>query len=178
MGSSRADLLRRLAEAEERLAALERDRKRVIGEIEAIRREIEELPAEALVSDARPRIVASVSRTPSGRTRGATIPLRLPHHARGTISQRLFVQKGELPPAFLNTIKRIAAFQNPAFYKKQRMRLSTALTPRVISCAEDVGDYVSLPRGCWPEVDHLLREYGGTNPDRPDGTERSSRVAR
>ena len=101
-------------------------------------------------------------RTPSGRARRPTIPGPLPHHARSTISQRFFLQKGEIPPALLNAIKRIAAFQNPEFYKKQRMRLSTALTPRVISCAEDVGDYVALPRGCQPEVEELLREQGVT----------------
>ena len=46
-----------------------------------------------------------------------------------------------------NQIKRLAAFQNPEFYKKQSMRLSTALTPRVISCAEDLPQHVALPRG-------------------------------
>jgi superfamily II DNA or RNA helicase len=101
-------------------------------------------------------------RAPSGRARRPAIRSPLPHDARGTMSQRFFLHKDELPPAFLNAIRRIAAFQNPEFYKKQRMRLSTAMTPRVISCAEDVGDYVALPRGCQPEVEELLREHGVT----------------
>ncbi len=102
------------------------------------------------------------SRAPSGRPRRVTIPGPLPREAHGTISQRLFLEKGALPSALLNAVKRLAAFQNPEFYKKQRMRLSTAMTPRVISCAEDVGEYVAVPRGCQPDVEELLREHGIT----------------
>ena len=51
-----------------------------------------------------------------------------------------------LPAAMLNQLKRLAVFQNPEFYKKQRMRLSTAMTPRVISCAEELVQHISLPR--------------------------------
>jgi superfamily II DNA or RNA helicase len=40
------------------------------------------------------------------------------------------------------------------------MRLSTVFTPRVISCAEEVADHTVLPRGCLPDLDSLLREYG------------------
>lgn len=44
-------------------------------------------------------------------------------------------------------VKRLAAFQNPEFYKRQKMRLSTALTPRVIGCAEEYSRHVALSRG-------------------------------
>jgi superfamily II DNA or RNA helicase len=64
-----------------------------------------------------------------------------------------------LPPALLNQIKRLAAFQNPEFYKKQRMRLSTAGTPRVIACAEEFPEHIAIPRGCREELDALLREH-------------------
>lgn len=40
------------------------------------------------------------------------------------------------------------------------MRLSTALTPRVIACAEELSEHITLPRGCWPNVEALLNEYG------------------
>ena len=53
----------------------------------------------------------------------------------------------------------MAAFQNPEFYKKQNLRLSTALTPRVISCAEDHDKYISLPRGCLDDVRMLLQAH-------------------
>ncbi len=101
-------------------------------------------------------------KAPSGITGRLAIAGQLPREARAVISQRLFVEKGELPSALLNAIKRIAAFQNPEFYKKQRMRLSTAMTPRVITCAEDLAKHVALPRGCQAEIEELLREHGVT----------------
>jgi len=75
---------------------------------------------------------------------------------------RLFIQKTGLPSALLNQIKRVAAFQNPEFYKKQMMRLSTAGTPRVITCAEELPEHVALPRGCRQETEDLLRQHGIT----------------
>ena len=62
------------------------------------------------------------------------------------LAQKLFVEKAGLPSPLINQIKRLAAFQNPEFYKKQSMRLSTATTPRVIACAEDLPQHVGLPR--------------------------------
>src|SRR5207237_42696 len=58
------------------------------------------------------------------------------------------------------TIKRPAVVQNPEFDKKQRMRLSPAMTPRVITCAEDLPQFVALPRGCQDELEALLRAHG------------------
>lgn len=54
----------------------------------------------------------------------------LPPQIKAVLAQRLYGEKAGLPPPLLNQLKRIAAFQNPEFYKKQRMRLSTATTPR------------------------------------------------
>src|SRR5262249_33050377 len=65
-----------------------------------------------------------------------------------------------LPSPLINQLKRLAAFQNPEFYKKQSMRLSTGMTPRVIACAEDLPLFVGLPRGRRDDVDALLRGYG------------------
>src|SRR5581483_7616138 len=45
-------------------------------------------------------------------------------------------------------------------YKKQRMRLSTSTTPRVITCAEDLAQHISLPRGCVSTATQLLGHYG------------------
>jgi superfamily II DNA or RNA helicase len=102
------------------------------------------------------------ARPPSGRPRFVQIREPLPERVRSVLSQRLFVAKAGLPSPLLNQIKRLAAFQNPEFYKKQNVRLSTALTPRVISCAEDLPQHVGLPRGCRPELEALLREHGVT----------------
>lgn len=65
-----------------------------------------------------------------------------------------------MPSPLLNQVKRLAAFQNPEFYKKQSMRLSTALTPRVIGCAEDLAQHIALPRGLQPELEGLLGRHG------------------
>jgi hypothetical protein len=43
---------------------------------------------------------------------------------------------------------RLAAFQNPEFYRAQSMRLSSYDKPRVIACAEDHAHHIGLPRGC------------------------------
>ena len=101
------------------------------------------------------------TRRPSGQPPvGFSAPL--PREVRAVLAQRLFVAKGGLAPTHLNQIKRLAAFQNPEFYKKQSLRLSTALTPRVVACAEDLLEHVALPRGCRTELEQLLREHGST----------------
>ncbi len=79
---------------------------------------------------------------------------------RAVLAQRLFVDKNGLPSPLLNQIKRLAAFQNPEFYKKQSMRLSTATTPRVITCAEEFAQHIALPRGCQVDLEDLLRQHG------------------
>ncbi|PYV13788.1 MAG: restriction endonuclease subunit R, partial [Acidobacteria bacterium] len=100
------------------------------------------------------------ARPPSRRPQVAQISGPLPAEIRAVLSQRLFVEKGELASPLLDRIKRLAAFQNPEFYKKQSMRLSTALTPRVISCAEEFPQHIALPRGCAADLEHLMGEHG------------------
>jgi hypothetical protein len=70
------------------------------------------------------------------------------------LAQRLFVATSGLPSPLINLIKRTAAFKNPEFHKKHAMRMSTARTPRVISCAVDLEHHVALPRGCVPSWVH------------------------
>src|SRR2546425_264696 len=101
------------------------------------------------------------TRLPSGQPR-VRFSAPLPREVRAVMAQRLFVAKAGLAPTHLNQIKRLAAFQNPEFYKKQSLRLSTALTPRVVACAEDLLEHVALPRGCRTELEQILREHGST----------------
>ncbi len=98
------------------------------------------------------------TRSPSGRPRKIRITGALPAEIKAVVAQRLFIEKTGLPSSLLNQIKRLAAFQNPEFYKKQKMRLSTALTPRVIACAEDLPNHIVLPRGCRSELEKLLSD--------------------
>jgi superfamily II DNA or RNA helicase len=102
------------------------------------------------------------NRPPSGQPEKVHIAELVPTEVHAILAQRLFVDKTELPSPLLNQIKRLAAFQNPDFYKKQSMRLSTALTPRVISCAEEFSRHIALPRGCRDELEALLKQYGST----------------
>lgn len=99
-------------------------------------------------------------RSPSGVPRRRRIPGPMPARVSATLAQRLFVATEGVPSPLLNQIKRLAAFQNPEFYKKQSMRLSTAMTPRVIFCAEDLPRHVALPRGCKADLEELLNLQG------------------
>jgi superfamily II DNA or RNA helicase len=81
-----------------------------------------------------------------------------PEKVQLTISNLIYIEKTGLPPSLLNKIKRMAAFQNPEFYKKQKLRLSTALTPRIISCVEEFPRYLGIPVGLLDELKELLEK--------------------
>ncbi len=76
----------------------------------------------------------------------------LPRKMELILSNDIYIPKDELPPALRNQLLRIAAFQNPEFYRAQSMRLPTWNKPRVIGCAEDHPHHISLPRGCLGDV--------------------------
>jgi len=77
-----------------------------------------------------------------------------------TVGDQIYVEKEGLPSALRNRLLRVAAFQNPEFYKAQAMRLPTYDKPRIIACAEDCGRHFALPRGSLEEVRSLLSELG------------------
>ena len=93
---------------------------------------------------------------PSKRRTPSPIEGPLPERVGVVRSNLLFIEKKGLPPAMLNRLLRLAAFQNPEFYKAQAMRLSTFGKPRVISCGQDFPQHVALPRGCLAETTALL----------------------
>jgi hypothetical protein len=99
-------------------------------------------------------------RSPSGRLSEQRIKGKLPKKITAVIAQRIFIETKGIPSALLNRIKRLAAFQNPEFFKKQKMRLSTHNTPRVIACFEELPGHVALPRGCRDALQALLDGYG------------------
>jgi hypothetical protein len=99
---------------------------------------------------------------PSGSAEKVNITEPVPTEVNAVLAQSLFVDKADLPSHLLNQIKQLAAFQNPEFYKKQSMQLSTTLTPRVISCAVEHQRHIALPRGCQHELVDLLQQYGST----------------
>jgi superfamily II DNA or RNA helicase len=81
---------------------------------------------------------------------------KLPGTVSATLAQRLYVRSEGLPPVLLDALRRLAAFSNPKFLELQAMRKSTALTPRVIACFEQTGDFLVLPRGCLEQLEELL----------------------
>jgi len=83
-----------------------------------------------------------------------------PSETQGVISQRIFIEKKDLPSPFLTRIKQLASFQNPMFYEKQNLRLSTARIPRVITCYEEHPVHIAVPRGCIDNVRELFSEHG------------------
>ncbi len=99
-------------------------------------------------------------RLPSGKRRYKSVIKGLPERIKLVIANRIYIKTESLPSVLLNQLKQLAAFQNPEFYKRQNMRLSTFLTPRVISCSEILDNYLSIPRGCIEDVVCLLEEYG------------------
>ena len=83
----------------------------------------------------------------------------LPERVAIVRSNLLYIEKKGLPPAMLNRLLRLAAFQNPEFYKAQAMRLSTYGKPRIISCGQDFAQHIGLPRGCLAEATALLAAH-------------------
>jgi superfamily II DNA or RNA helicase/very-short-patch-repair endonuclease len=82
----------------------------------------------------------------------------LPSGLELILGNQLYIAKDHLSPGLQNRLVRVAAFQNPEFYKAQAMRLSTFGKPRVIACAEDHPQHLGLPRGCLEEVQSLLSD--------------------
>lgn len=83
----------------------------------------------------------------------------LPAEVRIVLADMVYVEKKDLQPAAINRIFRLAAFQNPDFYKTQARRLSTFGKPRVISCAEDFPAHIGLPRGCLHAVIDFMNHH-------------------
>ncbi len=97
---------------------------------------------------------------PSRRRRQGRLAGPFPEAVRIVRSDMLYVEKAGLSPALINRIFRLAAFQNPEFYKAQGMRMPTFGIPRIIGCGEDYPRHVALPRGCMEEVTGLLQDHG------------------
>jgi len=84
----------------------------------------------------------------------------LPSSIKATLANMLYVEKEQLPQPLLNRFVRIAAFQNPEFYRAQALRLSVWDKPRVIGCAENFPRHIGLPRGCLDAVRVVCADNG------------------
>jgi hypothetical protein len=89
---------------------------------------------------------------PSRRRKEPPIPSPLPDTLDIVLGDQIYIAKENLPPGLRNRLLRLAAFQNPEFYRAQAMRLPTYDKPRIVSCAEDHAKHIALPRGCLDDV--------------------------
>lgn len=85
---------------------------------------------------------------------------QLPKSLTVTLANLIYFEKAELPQTLANRLIRLAAFQNPEFYKAQAMRMSVWDKPRVIGNAENFPQHIALPRGCLDAALDLLRDNG------------------
>jgi superfamily II DNA or RNA helicase len=97
---------------------------------------------------------------PSRRRRDPPIAGALPEELELILGNQIYIPRDGLPPGLRNRLLRIAAFQNPEFYRRQRNREHTHGTPRIVACAEDHAKHIGLPRGCLDEVQQLLSGLG------------------
>lgn len=93
--------------------------------------------------------------TPKPITSKITGPL--PESIDIVLANQIFIPKDNVPQPLLNKLIRLAAFQNPEFYKAQAMRLPVWDKPRIIGCAENYPQYIGLPRGCFHAMQDLLQ---------------------
>jgi len=85
---------------------------------------------------------------------------QMPESLVVTLANLIYFEKAQLPQALANRLIRLAAFQNPEFYKAQAMRMSVWDKPRVIGNAENFPQHIALPRGCLDAAQELLRDNG------------------
>ena len=93
---------------------------------------------------------------PSRRRAEPPIVGGLPRSLELILGNEIYIAKDDLAPGLRNRLLRVAAFQNPEFYKTQAMRLPTYAKPRIIGCAEEHPQHISLPRGCLEDVRRVL----------------------
>ena len=95
---------------------------------------------------------------PSRRRKAPPITGVLPRTLELVLGNEIYIASDDLVPPLRNRLARLAAFQNPDFYKAQAMRLATYDKPRIIGCAEAHPHHLGLPRGCLDEVQQLLSD--------------------
>ena len=135
-------------------------------------RKIDQLTVEGIVADAerKGRVIgvrlaltdddgsAPWNLPPSRRHKEPPLAGSLPECLELILGNQIYIAKEQLSPGLCNRLIRLAAFQNPEFYKAQAMRLPTYDKPRVVACAEDHTQHIGLPRGCLDEVRNLLSD--------------------
>jgi superfamily II DNA or RNA helicase len=144
---------------EDQWAFLSSIRRLDLIEIEAILTEVTEdeniLGVKNVISDEE----APWEAPPSRKRKERPLTGPLPEKLSLVFGNQLYIAKDDLTPPLRNRLIRLAAFQNPEFYRAQAMRFSTFDKPRIISCAEDFPKHIGLPRGCLDDIIDLLESH-------------------
>jgi hypothetical protein len=85
---------------------------------------------------------------------------RVPDVVTCTVGADLAIPRAGLPPSVLASLKHLASLHNPLFYERQRLRLSTHQTPRLIRCYEEDMTHLHLPRGLLAQVEDAIARAG------------------
>lgn len=75
------------------------------------------------------------------------VTLSSPKRLKLVLHDSIYVEFEGLSKSFLNLLKRMASFYNPEFFMRQKQRLSTFNTPRIVSTYDLNERYIVLPRG-------------------------------
>src|SRR2546428_3332222 len=85
---------------------------------------------------------------------------RLPAEIRCTVGADVAIARADLGPSLLAELKHLASLHNPLFYERQRLRLSTHQTPRLIRCYEEDLTHLLLPRGLLRQAEDAVANAG------------------
>jgi superfamily II DNA or RNA helicase len=85
---------------------------------------------------------------PATRMIARPLPAPTTDNVTATLAGRLEIPVAGLAAELRDRLRRTAAFANPMFFERERARLSTHNTPRVIACHEQTAERLLLPRGC------------------------------
>jgi len=84
----------------------------------------------------------------------------LPSQVKIVLSNMIYIEKAGLPQKLMLNIIRLAAFQNPEFYRAQAMRMPIYNIPRVINLSSETDKYLTIPRGCFEDLSKLVSNLG------------------
>ena len=77
---------------------------------------------------------------------------------RITLANQIYIETANLKSALKNSLRRMGAFSNPQFYKKQAMGYETRGVPRIIWCGSEEDGYIAIPRGKLEVLTAALQE--------------------
>lgn len=78
-----------------------------------------------------------------------------PKSIKVILKDMVYIDKANLDGVVKNSIRRLATFANPEFYKKQKLRMSVYNVPMVIDCSKEDEKYLKLPRGTYNYLESL-----------------------